>query len=59
MLLSYALKVLVIDLDQQGNFRQACNIDAENKPVTFDVIKDLSNIMIILVMLLRVLIYLL
>ncbi|WP_203368878.1 ParA family protein [Cysteiniphilum marinum] len=41
---SYGLKVLVIDLDQQGNFTQACNIDAENKPVMFDIIKDSINI---------------
>ena len=35
---SYGLKVLVIDLDQQGNFTQACDIDAEAKPVMFDII---------------------
>lgn len=41
---SYGLNVLVIDLDQQGNFTQACDIDAENKPVMFDIIKDSMNI---------------
>lgn len=37
---TYGLKVLVIDLDQQGNFTQACGIDAEDEPVMFDIIKD-------------------
>ena len=36
----YGAKVLVLDLDQQGNFTQACNIDAENKPVLIDIIND-------------------
>ena len=36
----YGLKVAVIDLDQQGNFTQACNIDTENKPIMFDVLQN-------------------
>ncbi len=43
-LASYGLEVLVIDLDQQGNFTQACGVDAEDKPVMFDIIKDNINI---------------
>ena len=39
-LAGYGLKVLVIDLDQQANFTQACNIDAENIPVLFDIISN-------------------
>lgn len=36
----YGAKVAVIDLDQQGNFTQACGIDAENKPILIDLISD-------------------
>ncbi len=36
----YGANVAVIDLDQQGNFTQACNIDAENKPILIDIIRD-------------------
>lgn len=36
----YGAKVAVIDLDQQGNFTQACDINPENKPVLIDIIRD-------------------
>jgi len=36
----YGAKVAIIDLDQQGNFTQACGIDAENKPILIDLIND-------------------
>jgi len=39
-LVSYGLKVAVIDLDQQGNFTQACQIDASDSPVLFDIISQ-------------------
>lgn len=45
----YGAKVAVIDLDQQGNFTQACGIDAENKPILLDIIsegRDISNCMV-------------
>lgn len=40
----YGAKVAVIDLDQQGNFTQACNVDAENRPVLIDIITSKMNI---------------
>lgn len=40
----YGAKVAVIDLDQQGNFTQACNIDAEDKPILIDIITTKMNI---------------
>lgn len=40
----YGLKVAVIDLDQQGNFTHACNVDPENKPIFIDLIKEKMNI---------------
>jgi len=43
-LASYGLNIAVIDLDQQGNFTQACGIDAENKPVMFEVITNSLNL---------------
>lgn len=48
-LTSYGAKVGVIDLDQQGNFTQACGIDAEKKPVLIDLISeklDIENCMV-------------
>jgi chromosome partitioning protein len=39
----YGAKVALIDLDQQGNLTQACNIDAENKKVILDVIVERLN----------------
>ncbi|WP_029463780.1 ParA family protein [Rickettsiella massiliensis] len=36
----YGAKVAVIDLDQQGNFTQACSVDAENKPILIDLISE-------------------
>lgn len=36
----YGARVAVIDLDQQGNFTQACGIDAEDKPVLVDIINE-------------------
>lgn len=36
----YGAKVAVIDLDQQGNFTQACGIDAESKPILIDLISE-------------------
>ncbi|MBP9777551.1 MAG: ParA family protein [Rickettsiaceae bacterium] len=36
----YGARVAVIDLDQQGNFTQACNIDADNHPVLIDIMKN-------------------
>ena len=43
-LASYGLNIAVIDLDQQGNFTQACGVDAENKPVMFEVIANSLNL---------------
>lgn len=40
----YGAKVAVIDLDQQGNFTQACGIDAENKPILIDLISEKLDI---------------
>lgn len=40
----YGAKVAVIDLDQQGNFTQACGIDPEDKPILIDVISERLNI---------------
>lgn len=40
----YGAKVAVIDLDQQGNFTQACGIDCENKPILIDLISEKLNI---------------
>jgi len=40
----YGAKIAVIDLDQQGNFTQACNIDAENKPILIDILRNKNNI---------------
>lgn len=40
----YGAKVLCIDLDQQGNLTQALQVDAENKPVLIDVIKQKMDI---------------
>lgn len=40
----YGAKVAVIDLDQQGNFTQACNIDAEDKPILIDIITNKLDI---------------
>ena len=37
-LVLYGAKVAVIDLDQQGNFTQACGVEAEDKPVLVDII---------------------
>jgi len=36
----YGAKVAVIDLDQQGNFTQACGIDADQYPILIDIMKD-------------------
>lgn len=43
-LVSYGLRVAVIDLDQQGNFTQACQVDASEKPILFDIISQNLNI---------------
>ncbi len=40
----FGAKVAVIDLDQQGNFTQACNIDAEDKPILIDIITSKLDI---------------
>lgn len=40
----YGLKVAIIDLDQQGNFTQACGIDAEQYPVLLDIIQQKLDI---------------
>lgn len=40
----YGARVLCIDLDQQGNLTQALQVDAENKPVLIDVIKQRLDI---------------
>ena len=40
----YGLRVAIIDLDQQGNFTQACGIDAEQHPVLLDIIQQRLNI---------------
>jgi chromosome partitioning protein len=40
----YGVKVAVIDLDQQGNFTQACGVIAEDKPALIDVIHQRLNI---------------
>jgi len=36
----YGLKVLCIDLDQQGNLTQALGVNAENSPVMIDVLAE-------------------
>lgn len=36
----YGAKIGVIDLDQQGNFTHACGINAEDKPILIDIIRD-------------------
>lgn len=36
----YGAKVAVIDLDQQGNFTQACGIDADQHPILIDVMRE-------------------
>jgi chromosome partitioning protein len=36
----YGAKVLCVDLDQQGNFTQACKVDPEAHPCMVDVIQD-------------------
>ncbi len=41
----YGARVAVIDLDQQGNFTQACGIDAENHPVLIDLITEKYDIL--------------
>lgn len=40
----YGLRVAIIDLDQQGNFTQACGVDAEQHPVLLDIIQQRLNI---------------
>lgn len=40
----YGAKVAVIDLDQQGNFTQACNVNSDEADILIDVIKDDLNI---------------
>ena len=41
----YGARVAVIDLDQQGNFTQACDIEAEEHPVLIDVMKNKLDIL--------------
>lgn len=36
----YGARVAVIDLDQQGNFTQACGVDADEHPVLIDIMTD-------------------
>lgn len=40
----YGLKVAIIDLDQQGNFTQACGINAEEYPALIDIISQKLDI---------------
>jgi chromosome partitioning protein len=40
----YGARVLVIDLDQQGNLTQAFNIDAQKRPVMVDLLEEKINI---------------
>lgn len=40
----YGARVGVIDLDQQGNFTHACGINAEDKPILIDIMRDNLNI---------------
>lgn len=40
----YGAKVGVIDLDQQGNFTHACGIDAEDKPILIDIMREKLDI---------------
>jgi chromosome partitioning protein len=40
----YGAKVGVIDLDQQGNFTHACGINAEDKPILIDIMRENLNI---------------
>ena len=40
----YGARVAVIDLDQQGNFTQACGVDAGDKPALIDIITEKLNI---------------
>ncbi|WPX97421.1 ParA family protein (plasmid) [Candidatus Bandiella woodruffii] len=36
----FGAKILVIDLDQQANFTQACGINSENKPILIDILRN-------------------
>lgn len=36
----YGARVAVIDLDQQGNFTQACGVNAEDKPTLIDLVNE-------------------
>lgn len=36
----YGAKVAVIDLDQQGNFTQACGINADEHPILIDIMRE-------------------
>lgn len=40
----YGAKVGVIDLDQQGNFTHACGVNAEDKPILIDIMRENLNI---------------
>ena len=40
----YGIKVAIIDLDQQGNFTQACGVNSEDKPALIDVIREKLDI---------------
>ncbi|MBK2028423.1 ParA family protein [Francisella noatunensis] len=36
----YGAKILMVDLDPQGNLTDVCNVDAENLPVMIDIVED-------------------
>ncbi len=40
----YGARVLVIDLDQQGNLTRSLNIEARNRPVWMNIIREESNV---------------
>ncbi|MBV9576010.1 MAG: ParA family protein [Gammaproteobacteria bacterium] len=40
----YGARVGVVDLDQQGNFTHACGVNAEDKPILIDIMRDNLNI---------------
>lgn len=41
----YGAKIALLDLDQQGNLTQACNIDAEDKPALVDIITQKLDVL--------------
>ena len=43
-LCTYGLRILLIDLDQQGNLTKLFNIDAQDKPVMIDIIEGQASV---------------